>query len=265
MHLLMSVMAGICYLYGSAGLQHLLSDSGVFAVGTAQHILRGKDFDCGMYAMKLIDEVLHTQFLKQFLIWCQARKVKIPNEFTNLLDNLQVKCNLPLPDQVGVSSLVSNLGKIINKHILSLVSHFRNKGRKASATFTFWDDFLCRVSIPLKMFLSATRNGKWSVYQSTKALFLTLLFASNRSTYSKYLPVLLMLMNRLPQEVKSAFSQGHFVFKLSKGKINGSWIDYAIETTENKDLKGTAGIIGLTLKGPALARWFLAHPVTAKY
>ena len=54
-------------------------------------------------------------------------------------------------------------------------------------------------------------------------------------------------------------------FKLSKGKINGSWIDYAIETTENKDLKGTAGIIGLTLKGPALARWFLARPVTAKY
>ena len=54
-------------------------------------------------------------------------------------------------------------------------------------------------------------------------------------------------------------------FKLSKGKINGSWIDYAIETTENKDLKGTAGIIGLTLKGPALPRWFLAHPVTAKY
>jgi hypothetical protein len=30
-------------------------------------------------------------------------------------------------------------------------------------------------------------------------------------------------------------------------------------------LKGTGGIIGLTLKGSALARWFLARPVTAQY
>ena len=32
-----------------------------------------------------------------------------------------------------------------------------------------------------------------------------------------------------------------------------------------KALKGTGGIIKLTLKGQALARWFLARPVRAKY
>ena len=138
------------HLYGSAGLQHLLSDSGVFAAGTAQQILRGKDFDRGMYAMKLIDEVLHTQFLKQFHIRCQAQKLKIPEEFNNLLGNLQVECNLPLPDQVRVSSLIYDRGKIINKHILLLLSQFRNEGRKASATSSFWYDLLCCVSMPMK-------------------------------------------------------------------------------------------------------------------
>jgi len=30
-------------------------------------------------------------------------------------------------------------------------------------------------------------------------------------------------------------------------------------------LKGSGGIIGLTLRGPALLRWFLSRPVTAQY
>ena len=38
-----------------------------------------------------------------------------------------------------------------------------------------------------------------------------------------------------------------------------------LEATENKSPKGSGGIIGLTLKEPALARWFLHRPVSARY
>ena len=38
-----------------------------------------------------------------------------------------------------------------------------------------------------------------------------------------------------------------------------------LETTQNKDLKGSGGIIGLTLKGAALQWWYYARPVTASY
>ena len=41
--------------------------------------------------------------------------------------------------------------------------------------------------------------------------------------------------------------------------------DYVLETTENKDLKGLDGIIGLTMRGSALARLFITRPVTGKY
>ena len=34
---------------------------------------------------------------------------------------------------------------------------------------------------------------------------------------------------------------------------------------ENKDLKSSGGIIGLTIQDNALTRWFLSHPVTVKY
>ena len=36
--------------------------------------------------------------------------------------------------------------------------------------------------------------------------------------------------------------------KLSEGKFNAVWMDYTIEATENKTLKGSGGIIGLTLR-----------------
>ncbi|CAC5403807.1 unnamed protein product [Mytilus coruscus] len=53
--------------------------------------------------------------------------------------------------------------------------------------------------------------------------------------------------------------------KLTSGLFNSVWMDYTIETTENKDLKGNGGIIGLTMKGPALTRWFMARPLTSQY
>ena len=56
-----------------------------------------------------------------------------------------------------------------------------------------------------------------------------------------------------------------FVSKLSPGLFNMVWPDYTLETKENKKLKGTGGIIGLTLKDAALARWFISRPVTARY
>ena len=53
--------------------------------------------------------------------------------------------------------------------------------------------------------------------------------------------------------------------KLINGKFNSVWIDYVLEVTENKALKSSGGIIGLTHQDNALGSWFLARPVTAKY
>ena len=64
---------------------------------------------------------------------------------------------------------------------------------------------------------------------------------------------------------KAAFHEDLFVAKLTHGKFNNVWLDYTLEKTENKALKGNGGIIGLTLKVSSLNRWFLTRPVTAAY
>ena len=76
---------------------------------------------------------------------------------------------------------------------------------------------------------------------------------------------LTLQMKQLPNDVNQGFHNGLFVSKLREGNFNSVWIDFVLEATENKALIGTGGIIGLTLKGNALARWFLARPVTVKY
>ena len=42
-------------------------------------------------------------------------------------------------------------------------------------------------------------------------------------------------------------------------------MDSMLEVTENKALKSSGGVVGLTHKFIALGRWFLARSVTAKY
>ena len=76
---------------------------------------------------------------------------------------------------------------------------------------------------------------------------------------------LILQAKQLPPDIVQGFKDGLFVAKLSQGRFNKVWIDYVLEATENKALKGSDGIIGLTLRDNALARWFLARPVTAKF
>ena len=68
------------------------------------------------------------------------------------------------------------------------------------------------------------------------------------------MPILILLSHRLPLEIEYHFKHHQFVPRLTEGTFNMSWPDYILETTENKSLKGTGGIIGFTMKSSALSR-----------
>ena len=263
MHLLMSVISGIGFLYADAGLELLLHESNVFAAATSHHLLAGKDFDRGLYALKLVDEVLSKRFYLQFKLWCEENQKPMPTQMTAYMNEFADV--LVAEDLDKLPNVFNKLNAVIDQELTPLLQQFRDAGRSTSPTFRLWDDYLQKVSLPLKQFICATRNGQWDVYLSAKTSFLPLLFATNRTNYARYLPVITLLMQRLPPEVIQSFKEGLFVAKLSSGNFNGVWIDYTLETTENKALKGQGGIIGLTMRGSALSRWFLSRPITAKY
>ena len=88
MHLLMSYIASVGNLYGDAGIKHLLHESGVFAAGTVNQMLAGKDFDRILRGLYLINEVMHDRLLSNFLAWCSRREEAVSEEAKQALEDL---------------------------------------------------------------------------------------------------------------------------------------------------------------------------------
>lgn len=258
MHFLMSVFGGIGHLYGDAGLLQLLVESDVFARLTAEHILSGKDYDRALRGLIMVDEVMNRRFFVQFFKWAEANSVAIPPAIFDKIKQLGA-------DVVKRDTDISVLLQDMQTEILPLIESFREEGRTSSPLFRFWDDYLSEVSWPMKLFLAASRHGMWQAQQYAKAKLLPFLFSSNRTVYSRFMPYLVLQHTRLPTELLEQFEEGRFVAKLTEGCFNSVWFDYILEVTENKALKSSGGIIGLTHNDSALTRWFLARPVTAKY
>ena len=254
MHFLMSAFAGIGFLYGDAGLKHLLYESDVYAKGTADQILAGKDYDRAMRALIMVDEALQRRFFMQFKALVIKSGKEIPDSVSEIISKMS-ECLYSVDEEAF---------SLLEQAIVPLIEEFRNEGRQIPL-FQFWDDYLTKVSAPLKLFISTARHAIWDAHQYAKSLLLPFFFASNRTTYARYMPYMFLHMSRLPAEVQESFHHGHFVAKLTPGTFNSVWMDYVLEATENKALKSSGGIIGLTNQDNALTRWFLSRPVTAQY
>ena len=259
MHFLMSCFAGIGFVYGELGLKELLYESDVFAKNTAEHILSGKDFDRALRAVLIVDEALNGRFFANFKKWLEQRNETISEEMRNEISS----CFDDLADDD--TELLSTVLGEIDSNICPLIEQFRIEGREASPLFQFWDDYLTKVSEPIKLYLASSRHSMWESNHYSKWKLLPFFFAANRSTYARYMTYMLLSENRLPEKVIRSFSNGNFVAKLTDGTFNGVWLDYVLEVTENKSLKTTGGIIGITHNENALIRWFLSRPVTARY
>ena len=246
-------------MYGELGLKELLYESDVFAKQTAEHILSGKDFDRALRAILLVDEALNMRFLVNFKKWLEQqhneKSEKILKEITSCLSGIAE----------GETDLVNLVLGKIDADICPMVEQFRLEGREASPLFQFWDDYLTKVSEPLKLYLASSRHSMWESNHYSKCKLLPFFFAANRSTYARYMSYMLLQENRLPEKIITSFAKGNFVAKLTDGTFNAVWLDYVLEVTENKSLKSSGGIIGLTHNENALTRWFLSRPVTAKY
>jgi len=89
MHLLMYVCAGIRYLLEDAGLRHLLLEPGVYAAGTVNNILAGKNFDRAMTTFKMIDEALNSRLLIKVEVWCIGNDKDLGDDLDMALRNIK--------------------------------------------------------------------------------------------------------------------------------------------------------------------------------
>ena len=67
----------------------------------------------------------------------------------------------------------------LEHQMMPLLEEFRSEGRN-SPFFRFWDDYLSKVSAPLKLFISSSRHVIWAAHQYAKSKLLPFFCVSNR-------------------------------------------------------------------------------------
>ena len=137
----------------------------------------------------------------KYSILCSSPKhlKVVPAVLATLLTQIEEATNDQNEDVT--QSPVKQLSGVLHTHVEHILQEFRDHGRSNSPTFSKWDDFVFRVMLLIKTFIASTRNGQWETYQSSKAHLLPLLFASNRTTYARYMPDLLIMMQQLPAQL----------------------------------------------------------------
>ena len=76
-HGVSSLLSSYGKIWGSAGLRDLLSNSDVYAEGTVDMILQGKDFNRGVRAFILAYEALAQLRFEGFIKWLEENQQKI--------------------------------------------------------------------------------------------------------------------------------------------------------------------------------------------
>ncbi|VDI38276.1 Hypothetical predicted protein [Mytilus galloprovincialis] len=74
-HTLSCFIAAIGKLWGDGGLKDLLVDSSVYASGTVDQMLNGKEFNRAVRALTLAFEALYVSLLSAFFKWCVDKDV----------------------------------------------------------------------------------------------------------------------------------------------------------------------------------------------
>ena len=186
--------------------------------------------------------------------WVEKKSKQIQSVLLQKIDELDIGSE----DQ---SDAVEEVLEKIQSDLLFAIELFRSEGRSISPLCRFRDGYLTQVSLPLKLYLAASRHGIWDVLHVSKIKLLPSLFSSNRSLYSKFMSYMVLQMNRLPEDTVACFIRGQFVSKLTAGSFNAVWFDYVLEVTENKSLKLSGSLIGITHEEQALTGCFFIYSV----
>ena len=262
-HIILNYLAVIGKMFYNSGLEDLLIESDVYASGTASHLLKGKQYNRGIRAHKLVSEAFFRLQWSEFLSWLNK-----PNQVPANGEIIEAKIdNLTKAVTLG-EAITESLDELIEamEPLAKQFESFKVEGRKGSNMFALWDEYLEMVSL-MRSFIRAERTGDWTLHLNATAGMMPYFFAMDRMNYARWLPVYLSDMSSLSEthpEVYEEFMNGNHAVSRSKQAFAQVWTDMALEQSISLDSKRKGGIIGISRKPGALERWFLtSHERTA--
>ena len=135
---------------------------------------------------------------------------------------------------------------------------------EAYTTFKFWD-LIKRLETPILIFCRAHRQKKFPLYVEALEQLIQFFFAMDQTNYARRASVHIRDMKSLPESTKEEFIRnGKWV--VSKKKKNAFFsIPFDQEhEQENKIVKISGGVVGVTNNPAALRRLMLSGPELAR-
>lgn len=261
-HIALNFLSVIGKKFQESGLEDLLIESELYGSNTTLALLKGKSYNRGVRAHKLIMEALMRLQWQAFCLWLRSEKEKHRLETVNRVgiasDLAQFQAATSLEERVkAYEELCSSIDSL-----QKLFCQFKNDAYLQSQLFQYWDSYINMVQILLR-FIRSEREGDWNLHLASVAEMMPHFFAMDRTNYSRWLPVYLGDMNQLDvtaPEVHNEFVQGSHAVSRSCHPFSQVWTDMALEQSVNLDSKTKGGIVGITQKPGALERWFVtAH------
>jgi len=128
--------------------------------------------------------------------------------------------------------------------------------------FRVFRQYMCMV-LEMMMFIRAVRTANWKLHLQTLEIFTKYFFAHDRLNYARMIPLYLAEMKSLPDtdpDIYDEFRNGNWVVnKNSQVTVCCLGADNGLEHN-NRSMKVSEGLVGVTLNPSARAKFFLIAP-----
>lgn len=259
-HIALNYLSLVGKKYLDSGLDDLLIESGVYAPGSTLALMKGKSYNRGIRAHKLVSEAMFRLMWMSFLGWYSRTDANITDEdgviqsITDAVNVVQQKGNVP--------ERVAQLGGDLHG-LTSLFESFKSQARVESQMFAFWEQY-CEMISALLQLLKAERTRNWDLYLAALATLTPHFFSMDRPNYARWLPVYIEDMRQLKTKHPKVYDEfanfGNFSISRTGQPFSQVATDMALEQSINADSKSKGGIVGISQSPAALERWFLtAH------
>ena len=183
-HIALNFLSVIGKIFQDSGIEDLLIESGVYGCHTASMLLKGKSYNRGVRAHKLVLEALLRLQWQAFGAWMEAEDVELPTVYQRQCLSLINCCQRESND---VASLKSSFGLLCDKlpQLQQLFARFCTEASQQSKLFQFWNMYIDIVLLLLH-FIRAEREGSWKLHLKAVAEMVPYFFSMDRINYSRY-------------------------------------------------------------------------------
>ena len=247
--------------FGLAGLKDLLVETNIVGTNSIDLVLKGKQYNRAIRALKTVYEALQRVKINTFLEWLSSiGKSDVFKDFqeSNEMKALLTSQDRPILDKATIK--FHNLFQLIDQFDQKIVDG------EFGTMAMFWQSFVDMVQVLLD-FIKSMRMRDWDLHLQSMRRMLPWFHAYDHVNYSRHLTYCWASQKNLHDnhpEIYEEFKRGNFSVKRSNGKFNALPPDQVIEQTINREQKGPGGIIGISTSIAAKQRWVLTSHITAQ-